>query len=65
MSQFIHHETFVCPGQHKLESSTSLPGGNLVDGLPPVVSNSARVVLLGRFLILELCVTRIALLWSS
>ena len=37
MCQFIHHETFVCPEQNKLESSTSLPGGNLVDGLPPAV----------------------------
>ena len=39
MCQFVHHETFVCHEQNELESSTSLPGGNLVDGLPPVVSS--------------------------
>ena len=38
MCQFVHHETFVCHEPSELESSTSLPGGNLVDGLPPVVS---------------------------
>ena len=40
MCQFVHHETFVCHEPSELESSTSLPGGNLVDGLPPVVSSS-------------------------
>ena len=44
MCQFVHHETFVCHGKNKLESSTSLPGGNLVDGLPPALS---RVILRG------------------
>ena len=38
MCQFVHHKTFVFHEHSKLESSTSLPGGNLVDGLPPVVS---------------------------
>ena len=39
MCQFVQHETFVCHEPSELESSTSLPGGNLVDGLPPVVSD--------------------------
>ena len=40
MCQFVHHETFVCHEPSELESSTSLPGGNLVDGLPPASSFS-------------------------
>ena len=39
MCQFVHDETFVFHEHSELESSTSLPGGNLVDGLPPVVNN--------------------------
>ena len=39
MCQFVHHETLVCHEPSELESSTSLPGGNLVDGLPPVVNS--------------------------
>ena len=38
MCQFVHHETFVCHEPSELESSESLLGENLVDGLPPVVS---------------------------
>ena len=51
MCQFVHHETFVCHEPSELESSTSLPGGNLVDGLPLAFrgskNNSGRIVFLG------------------
>ena len=72
MCQFVHHETFVCHEPSELESSTSLPGGNLVDGLPPVVSDrlvelsfgARRVILRGWCFLALLVILRSCIFWD-